>query len=183
MFKRVPNQSQPVKKSWSSRILSRLSISHKISFGYGLTLGIAVLGTTAGFVVGDYYQQQARLQENDAQGKIRTFQRLQTILLHARAHQQNFLSSAHQPERFREDYHHFLEHVAEFNQAWSAFNNYYENPKNFNARPISDELANFRHLMLTNNTFIEVYFEQTAELLKRINSPNLKAEEIEKIRT
>ncbi len=183
MFKRVPNQSQPVKKSWSRRILSRLSISHKISFGYGLTLGIAVLGTTAGFVVGDYYQQQARLQENDAQREIRTLQHLQTMLLHARAHQQNFLSSAHQPEQFREDYHHFLEHVAEFNQAWSAFNNYYENPKNFKVRSISDELATFRRLMLTNNTFIEVYFEQTAELLKRINSPNLKSEEIEKLRT
>lgn len=162
--------------------MSRLSISHKISFGYGLTLGIAVLGTTAGFVVGDYYQQQASLQENDAQREIRTLQHLQTLLLHARAHQQNFLSSAHQPEHFQEDYHHFLAHVAEFNQAWSAFNNYYENPKNFKARPISGELANFRQLMLRNNTFIEVYFEQTGELLKRINSPNLKAEEIENLR-
>lgn len=162
--------------------MSRLSISHKISFGYGLTLGIAVLGTTAGFVVGDYYQQQARLQEHDAQREIRTLQHLQTLLLHARAHQQNFLSSAHQPEHFRKDYHHFLEHVAEFNQAWSAFNASYENPKNSKDRPISGELATFRRLMLRNNTYIQVYFEQAAELLKQINSPNLKTEEIENLR-
>lgn len=182
MFKRVPNQFQSFSTSWISRVLSRLSISHKISLGYGLTLGIALVGTTTGFVVGDYYQHQARLQEDDAQGEIRTLQHLQSILLHARAHQQNFLSSEHQPERFREDYHHFLEHVAEFNQAWSAFNASYNNPKAFQGKRIADEQSNFRRLMLMNHTFIQAYFEQTAELLKQINSPNLKFNEVEKIR-
>ncbi|HLO51838.1 MAG TPA: ATP-binding protein [Kamptonema sp.] len=41
------------------RFLSRLSIAKKINYGYSLAIGVAVLGTTAGMIYGDYYQKQA----------------------------------------------------------------------------------------------------------------------------
>lgn len=42
--------------------LDRFSIARKIGYGYSLAIGIAVLGTSAGLAVGDYYQNQARQQ-------------------------------------------------------------------------------------------------------------------------
>lgn len=178
----VPNRLHQQSKNWLVRALRRLSISHKISCGYALTLGIAVVGTTAGFVIGDYCQQQARMQEKNAQNKIRTLQHLQTVLLHAQAHKQSFLNTVNKPERLREDYNHFLEHIAEFNQAWFAFKATYENPKTFQVRQIPGELATFKRIVLTNDKFIENYLTQTAVILKPITSPNLKQEEIEKAR-
>ncbi len=42
-----------------NRFISRLSIAKKIKYGYSLAIGVAVLGTTAGMLCGDYYQKQA----------------------------------------------------------------------------------------------------------------------------
>ncbi|MEG4405774.1 ATP-binding protein [Microcoleus sp. MON2_D5] len=42
-----------------NRLISRLSIAKKITYGYSLAIGIAVLGTTGGMLCGDYYQKQA----------------------------------------------------------------------------------------------------------------------------
>ncbi|MEG3896529.1 MULTISPECIES: ATP-binding protein [unclassified Microcoleus] len=42
-----------------NRFISRLSIAKKIKYGYSLAIGVAVLGTTAGMICGDYYQKQA----------------------------------------------------------------------------------------------------------------------------
>ncbi|MEG5065512.1 ATP-binding protein [Microcoleus sp. B3-A4] len=52
----------PIKKTpltAINRFISRLSIAKKINYGYSLAMGIAVLGTTAGMLYGDYYQKQA----------------------------------------------------------------------------------------------------------------------------
>ncbi len=42
-----------------NRFISGLSIAQKITYGYSLAIGIAVLGTTGGMICGDYYQKQA----------------------------------------------------------------------------------------------------------------------------
>ncbi|NEP28582.1 hypothetical protein, partial [Moorena sp. SIO3I6] len=38
--------------TWFRKQLNRLSISQKIAYGYGIALGIAVLGTTVGLLIG-----------------------------------------------------------------------------------------------------------------------------------
>jgi two-component system, NtrC family, sensor kinase len=56
------NIANPLKKTpftAINRFISRLSIAKKIKYGYSLAIGIAVLGTTAGMIYGDYYQKQA----------------------------------------------------------------------------------------------------------------------------
>ena len=45
------------------RLIQHWSISHKISFGYALSIGIAVLGTTIGLITGNYYQEKAQEQQ------------------------------------------------------------------------------------------------------------------------
>ncbi|HEY9608029.1 sensor histidine kinase, partial [Allocoleopsis sp.] len=144
--------------------------------------GIAVLGTTAGFVVGDYCQQKARLEEKNAQEEIRSLQHLQTMLLHAQSHQQNYFKSAKNPERLQEDYNHLIEHINEFNQAWATFKASYENPKKVNPQDRPGELALFKRIVTTNDPFVKEYFQRTVVILKQMTSPTLKSEERENAR-
>lgn len=48
--------------SWIAQVISPLGINKKISLGYAIALGIVVLGTTAGLIIGDYYHHQANQQ-------------------------------------------------------------------------------------------------------------------------
>ena len=47
-------------KIWINRLTRRWSIHQKIGYGYFLAVGIAVMGTTAGLIVGEYYDGGAR---------------------------------------------------------------------------------------------------------------------------
>ncbi|BAZ32082.1 integral membrane sensor signal transduction histidine kinase [Cylindrospermum sp. NIES-4074] len=69
----------------------RLSIRRKIVFGYGLALGIAVLGTTIGLVIGDRYFQQARQQMTLANEEGNLLSSLQGILLEIQCHRQEII--------------------------------------------------------------------------------------------
>ncbi|MEH2043741.1 hypothetical protein [Nostoc sp.] len=50
---------QSSQKGWFSKYYQRsdgLSIGNKIKFGYSLALGVGIVGTTIGLVLGDHYQ-------------------------------------------------------------------------------------------------------------------------------
>ncbi|MBD2075510.1 HAMP domain-containing protein [Phormidium sp. FACHB-592] len=62
-----PSALFSIKHTQQTPLLKQLSqhwsIAHKISAGYALSIGIAVLGTTIGLVTGDYYQGKAQQQQ------------------------------------------------------------------------------------------------------------------------
>src|SRR3712207_3028704 len=182
MSKLAPTQRQQLSANWISRVIRRLSISNKISCGYALTLGIAVLGTAAGFVVGDYYQQQAREQENDALEEIHHLHRLQTNLLLAQSQQHHFANSQYELDHLKNDYSQLYEHLVEFNQVWSKFKSSYNNPENAKIREFSAEIKAFHRLVQNYDSFLEDYLWQTGLLLKQIDSSNLKSEKAEAAR-
>ncbi|HEY9670433.1 MAG TPA: HAMP domain-containing sensor histidine kinase [Waterburya sp.] len=179
MFRLVSTKTQPPLSDWVNRLTRYLSISSKISFGYALTLGIAVVGTTAGFVIGDRYQQEARIQESNAQSEIRIFQRLQTNILHVQAHKQRFLIAEKNPKELRGDYTHFLTHITEFNKAWSAAKAHYENPKNSNLKEGAGEIAAVKRLIQNYDRFTKKYLEQSEIIVRKINSSQSQLRERE----
>ena len=179
MFRLVSTKTQPPLSDCVNRLTRCLSISSKITFGYAVTLGIAVVGTTVGFIIGDRYQHEARVQESNAQSEIRIFQRLQTNILHVQAHKQRFLIVGKNPEKLREDYNHFLMHITEFNKAWSAAKVHYENPKNPNFKEGLGEMAAVKRLIENYDRFTQKYLEQSGRIVREINSPYLQPEERE----
>ncbi|HIK13482.1 MAG TPA: HAMP domain-containing protein [Oscillatoriaceae cyanobacterium M33_DOE_052] len=63
-----PGSPLPTPQGWIWRTLGRLSIRHKITLGYGLSLAIAIIGTSSGILFGEQYQRQATanlVQAND----------------------------------------------------------------------------------------------------------------------
>jgi len=63
-----------------------LRIGQKISYGYALAIGIAILGTAAGQRLGDYFRKQALVQVNVAQHQQQLLQNLQNTVFEARSH-------------------------------------------------------------------------------------------------
>ncbi|MEG4284701.1 ATP-binding protein [Microcoleus sp. A006_D1] len=89
-------QSHPAKKSllqnssinlnWVRRRFNHLRIGQKISYGYALAIGIAIVGTGAGLKVGDYFRKQALIQVNVAGQQQQLLQNLQNSVFAARSH-------------------------------------------------------------------------------------------------
>ncbi|MEG4277588.1 ATP-binding protein [Microcoleus sp. MON1_C1] len=65
---------------------NHLRISQKISYGYALAIGIAILGTGAGMKLGDYFRKQALVEVNVAQQQQQMLQNLQNTVFEARSH-------------------------------------------------------------------------------------------------
>lgn len=159
----------------------RTSITNKISFGYALTLGVAIFGTTAGFAIGNYYQYKAKLREHDALEEIHHIHQLQTHLLLTQSHQQHFTNSTQNLEHLQKDLSHFFTHLVNFNQAWSEFKSSYEGGE-FNIPESTAEIQVFHRLMQNHDNFLKEYIQQTKALWEAIDSPNLQPEEIESAR-
>ncbi|HLO83854.1 MAG TPA: ATP-binding protein [Nostocaceae cyanobacterium] len=83
---------------WLQGLFHRLSIRQKILCGYGLALGIAVLGTTGGLVIGDRYYQAARYKMILADEEGNLFNSLQGALLEIHACQQELLTGLKQKQ-------------------------------------------------------------------------------------
>jgi signal transduction histidine kinase len=72
--------------SWLKGRFNHLRIGQKISYGYALAIGIAILGTAAGQRLGDYFRKQALVQVNVAQQQQQLLQNLQNTVFEARSH-------------------------------------------------------------------------------------------------
>jgi len=166
-------------QGWLKRVTCRLSIGSKISCGYALALSIAVVGTTAGIIIGDHYQQQAKEQEKDAQEEIRLLNQLQTRLLQTRTHEHELIYSLEQPERLQNEVSHLIKHAAELKRLWSEFKSSEGNTKNSKVEELPQEIEMARGILQNHQGLVEAYLHQIEEFLKQIDGSNLKPEELE----
>lgn len=100
-------------RGWRDRFFANRSIGTKIIWGYGISLGIAVLGTSTGLLIGNYYQQQAKEQQQQAYHRVSLLSQLQVTMSHFRP-EREFLPVIGDASRFEaahDDYHHRLEQV------------------------------------------------------------------------
>lgn len=84
------SQHTSINLNWLRERFNHLRIGQKISYGYALAIGIAILGTGAGLKVGDYFRKQALIQVNVAQQQQQLLQNLQNSIFEARSHAARF---------------------------------------------------------------------------------------------
>ncbi|MBD1921308.1 hypothetical protein H6F77_09410 [Microcoleus sp. FACHB-831] len=154
---------------WFNRITRRLSVSQKISYGYGIALGIAICGTVGGFIMGDRYQQKAIEARQDANQELNLLHSLQEGVLKARSHQQQFIPLTQNPEMLQDEYLHFLEHAAETEQVLSELKAY-ANSGNYQNSKHAEGLPGF---LQTYEAVPETYFRQVKEVASQIDPVNL----------
>jgi len=96
----APTRPNAVHKDGQNNFLSKLSIANKIIWGYGISLGIAVLGTATGLLVGNHYQTQARQSQQIAQKQVQLLSRLQVTMSQFRP-EREFFPAIWEESRFR----------------------------------------------------------------------------------
>lgn len=149
---------------WFQRLTGRLGVGPKISLGYGIVLGLATLGTSAGIILGDYYQHEAKERTDHTASELQLLHRLQASVLQARTHQQQFIPLLQSPDLLIEEYAHFQSHMAEIEVVWSeivAFSHMPVHSHEAHADEVSEFLADY-------NGVSEEYLQNVAVLLQQI---------------
>ena len=168
--------------SWFKRLNPHRSICVKISCGYVLALGIAVLGTSAGIFIGESYHREAMEQEESAKKEIRFFSHLETTLLQVVTHEQRLYDSLEKPKNLQQDYSNFIKYSAELKQLWSKFKSTEGMTKNSPIQESAEEIQKIQHILQTYDGIIENYLSQTEGLLNQIKSTQMEPKEIAEVK-
>ena len=99
--------------------LEHFQVGGKITVGYFIALGMAILGTASGLLIGEYYQGKAFKVAEVTQHELELLHQLQTAVLQSRTHQQQLIPLAENPQDFREEYDHILQHAQSIRRIWS----------------------------------------------------------------
>lgn len=154
------------------RWLSHLRVGQKISLGYVLSLGIAVSGTIAGFVIGTYYHQQAAQRENHTRKEVELLHRLQTGILQMRTHQQQLIPLSQQLKAFEHEYSHMVIHKAEIQHTLAELRTFIklETPwsGDIHLKDVSKLLQNYSNIP-------EQYLQEVERLVQVIRGTNLNS--------
>lgn len=106
-----PKPLLPQKNWWT-----RLKIAQKIGSGYSITIGIGMLGTLLGFIIGNYYEEKAEQKLLIAQQQKYLLVQLENAVLKVRAHPQEFFTALEQDIRFSYERSQFRGYAQEVEQ-------------------------------------------------------------------
>nr|WP_290221564.1 ATP-binding protein [Trichocoleus desertorum] len=167
--------SMVVKQGWFRRISCRLSIGQKISYGYAIALGVAVVGTTVGFVIGDRFHHAALERHNRVEEEVRLLHRLQASILQARTHQQQFIPLTEDLSSLRDEYEHFLVHADEINRLWASVETHAQQFE-YHA---DNHQEGIPQLLKTYSGVPEAYFQRANQLLEPTNQANVSPTQLQ----
>lgn len=158
-----PNTSNS--KYW----FSHLKVGQKIGIGYAVILTIAVLGTSIGFLIADYYQRQAQKREEAAIEELYKMHQLKTSVFRVRTNQHKLILYMDQPKRWQEQYTLLLNYAEQARQVWFEFKTNYsiENPNLYDS--VIEQQAVNRLLQIHKG--FDTYLQQT-EALFQDNNPS-----------
>ncbi|MER3491017.1 MAG: histidine kinase [Mastigocladus sp. ERB_26_2] len=142
------------------RVFHQLSIRQKIILGYGLSLGVAVLGTTAGLLIGKIHFQQARYQMMMADEESHLFSTLQGELLEIQSYQQGIVPFLNQKARLLQETSELKTNLAEAEKLFSQLEEFSQ----------STSQADLQALLKQYDGTVSLYFQQLRTLLDQISS-------------
>ncbi|MGA9383081.1 MAG: ATP-binding protein [Phormidium sp.] len=156
------------KFNWWKNATSSLTIGTKIRCGYALALGIAILGTTVGIGLGNYYEETFRDEAEKWHETGVLLNNLQLAVLQARSHQQQLIALLERPQDFQDEHSHFIQRIINVRLLLK------EAKKSLKVR----EIPGFYPFFLTYEQVLEDYFKQTESLIKKIDPATLQPRQI-----
>ncbi|HLP92180.1 MAG TPA: ATP-binding protein [Nostocaceae cyanobacterium] len=145
---------------WPKKLFHQLSIRQKIVCGYGLSLGMAILGITAGLVIGDRYYQAARNKMIIADEESHLFNNLQGELLEIHTHQQELLTLLAKKQAVKPIITNFNQHLDHSEKLLSELEEFSQT-HNYN------EIQNF---LQKHHRNLSIYFQSLKSLNQQIAS-------------
>ncbi|MCU0518332.1 MAG: ATP-binding protein [Oscillatoria sp. Prado101] len=169
-------------KNWLKRQFIRLSIRQKISFGYALSIGIALLGSVTGRLTENFYEGQAMIQLHRSHEATKMLSHLQAAMLQAKGHEQQLLLLGKDAKILREASSELRSAIVETDsladEAVQELNFYYAKLQNSYHEKNCDSL---KKLLRDYQATVEAYSQQLEKLVKRIDSASLRPEEVQEL--
>lgn len=168
------NLSEIFPFTWIKEGIRNLSISQKIGYGYALAIGLSILGTTGGLILGNYYQDQAQQQERVADQQHHLLSNLENATLAVRSHPQELLTASVNSNQIDAQKNQYLADLDRMKRLLSELDIFIQD--------YPDELdmntAELHHLLQEYEATIDAYNQVIESLWQISESENLKPEEV-----
>lgn len=165
--------SKIVPLTWIKEGVRNLSISQKIGYGYALAIGISILGTTGGLILGNYYQEQAQQQERVADQQHHLLSNLENATFAVRSHPQALLAASVNPSQVDAQKTQYLADVERMKRLLFSLDTFIQ------AYPYLDiNTAELHHLVKEYEANIDAYNQVIESLWQISESENLKSEDV-----
>ncbi|MFP4099532.1 ATP-binding protein [Coleofasciculus sp.] len=168
------NLSEIFPLTWIKEGIRNLSISQKIGYGYALAIGISILGTTGGLILGNYYQEQAQQQERVADQQHHLLSNLENVTLAVRSHPQELLIASVNPSQIEAQKHQYLADVDRMKRLLSELDIFIQDYPD----GVDVNTAELHHLLQEYEANINAYNQVIESLWQISESENLKPEEV-----
>jgi len=157
-------------KRWSKG----LTITKKIGYGYSLAVGIAVLGTTVGLIVGDYYQIQAQDELRFIQNEYSLLKELESAIWQVQFHPQQLAGVVGSPVWFKYETSKFLGKSDQLKEVIAALNDLIE--ERSSKLVVKPEI--FREVLQSYGQTWDLYTQLMERIWQEIDPINLQTEDI-----
>lgn len=151
-----------------NRLTRRWSIHQKIAYGYVLSLGVAVLGTATGLMVGNYSESRAVEKFTVAQERHELMGYLEQAVLEIKLYQQRTVSAVRNQNEPKEEIASLLESLNEAHNHLSQLNSSLKDYPDISL----NYAANLKTLLETYNTEILAYSNSVQLLAQQLNRAN-----------
>jgi two-component system, NtrC family, sensor kinase len=151
------NQRQKLTNLFN-KFSQQLTLSQKISYGYGIAIGISVLGTITGLIIGDYYQKKAELKLNLAETQQTLFQSLNYDIEQVRTHPQQLISTMGNSIWFRYERNDFRNHIYLINDTLSNINNFVNGNPNESVISLDKFEELYNDYSLITKTYVKLIY-------------------------
>ncbi len=156
-----------------SLVPARASIRKKIAAGYALSVGVAILGTTAGLAIGDYYQKQALIQLTRIHEQEHLLNELRTAVMQARSHTSRFPAVLGNSVWLRYETDGFVQSINQATQLVAEAQDFVNTPDNR-----TTDTKELQDLLKAYAITLDAYGSITQSLLQQIDPWNLEPDEI-----
>ncbi len=157
-------------KGWSKG----LTITKKIGYGYSLAVGIAVLGTTAGLILGDYYHKQAAQELKVIQNELNLLKDLESAIWQVQFHPQQLASVVGSPVWFKYETTKFLAKSKQLKDVMVALNDLIQNQSS--QLVVKREI--FQEVLQSYRQTWDLYTQLMEKIWQGIDPLNLPPEDI-----
>ncbi|MGB3509250.1 MAG: ATP-binding protein [Microcoleaceae cyanobacterium] len=151
-----------------------LSIAKKIGYGYSLVIGISVLGTSLGLMVGDYHHRQAQEQLRLVQKNYGLLKELESAIWEAQFHPQQLAVVVGNPVWFKYETTKFLAKSKQLKQVIKSLKDMID----FQSSQLVAEPEKFQKILQSYTQTWDLYTQLIQGIWQEINPANLQPEDI-----
>jgi len=166
-------------------LMQKLKVGQKINLGYVITLGIAVIGTAIGVILGEFYQRNAWEAEEHSQEEIEYIYNLQISLLVLRNDQQQLTAILSDSQQFNQKYQAIIEDGNNAQKNWQELQDFFQEVLNEHQINYHPKIAQYG---ISYQETINLYLADLQKIIAEIktldlaNPDDLKLAEIQLLR-